>query len=90
MRIDLFLKVTGLLKTRSIAAKAISSGAVDLNGSPVKASAAVEIGSVIGLTKPDGERITIKVLVVPATKNVSRKDRTALYDIIHREEQGCL
>lgn len=88
MRIDLFLKVAGLLKTRSIASKAISAGAVELNGSSVKASATVETGAVIGLTKPDGSRITIKVLVVPVTKNVSRKERSTLFDIVREEEQG--
>ncbi|MCD4706191.1 MAG: RNA-binding S4 domain-containing protein [Candidatus Sabulitectum sp.] len=89
MRIDLFLKVTGLLKTRSIASKAIGAGAVELNGSRAKASSTVETGAVIGLIKPDGSRITIKVLIVPTSKNVSRKDRSSLYDVAGREEQGC-
>ncbi len=88
MRIDLFLKVTGLLKTRSIASKAIGAGAVELNGSRAKASSAVETGSVISLIKPDGSRTTIKVLVVPAGKNVSRKDRSSLYSVIN-EEAPC-
>ena len=90
MRIDLFLKVAGLLKTRSIASKAVKSGAVDLNSSAAKASSAVEPGSVISLIKPDGSRITLKVLIVPATKNVSRKERSSLYEVIGKEEQDCL
>lgn len=90
MRIDLFLKVTGLLKTRSIAGKAIGSGAVELNGNRAKASSSVEAGSVIGLVKPDGSRITIRVLTVPSSKNVSRKDRSSLYEVLSREEQSCL
>lgn len=90
MRIDLFLKVTGLLKTRSIASKAIKAGAVELNGSAAKASSVVEAGAVISLVKPDGSRITLKVLVVPASKNVSRKDRGSLFNVIGGEEKGCL
>lgn len=90
MRIDLFLKVTGLLKTRSIAGKAIGSGAVELNGIKAKASSSVETGSVISLIKPDGSRLTVRVLTVPSSKNVSRKDRSSLYDVLNREEQGCL
>ena len=86
MRIDLFLKVAGLLKTRSIASKAIGAGAVDLNGSRAKSSSAVEAGSVISLIKPDGNRITIKVLFVPTSKNVSRKDRDSLFDVLGVEE----
>jgi ribosomal 50S subunit-recycling heat shock protein len=90
MRIDLFLKVSGLLRTRSIAAKAIGSGAVVLNGARAKASSLVEPGSVIDFVKPDGSRITLKVLVVPATRNVSRKDRSSLYSVLHREDSACL
>lgn len=89
MRIDLFLKVSGLLKTRSIAGKAIGSGAVSMNGSRVKSSAAVEVGAVIGLVKPDGENIVIRVLQVPLNSNVSRKERTSLYEIMERGEPDC-
>jgi ribosomal 50S subunit-recycling heat shock protein len=88
MRIDLYLKVTGLLKTRSIAAKAIDAGAVLQNGSVVKASSSVEAGSLISLIRPDGTRVTVKVLMVPETKNVSRKDRGSLYEMVEGEEQG--
>ena len=38
MRIDLFLKVSGLLKTRSLASRAIDSGSVTLDGTVAKAS----------------------------------------------------
>ncbi len=86
MRIDLFLKVTGLLKTRTIAAKAITAGAVEVNGSKTKASSSVEEGAVISLIKPDGSRIKIKILQIPSSKNVSRKDRTSLYEVIGQEE----
>lgn len=90
MRIDLFLKVAGLLKTRSIASRAISSGAVQLNGSRAKASAVVETGALIRLIVPDGSTVTLKVLDVPQSKNVSRKDRGSLYEIIERREPDCL
>ncbi len=86
MRIDLFLKVSGLLKTRSIASKAIRAGAVELDGVRAVASSSVKTGSVISLIKPDGSRNIIQVLVVPTSKNVSRKDRSSLYEVINGEE----
>ena len=86
MRIDLFLKVTGLLKTRSIASKAITSGAVELNGIRAKSSSTVTVGSQISLIKPDGNRMTIMVIEVPTSKNVSRKDRGSLYDVVGGDE----
>jgi ribosomal 50S subunit-recycling heat shock protein len=85
MRIDLFLKVSGLLKTRSIASRAIGSGAVKLNGARAKASSSVEEGSVIELVRPDGTQQTLKVLVVPENANVSGKDRKSLYSVMNRE-----
>lgn len=89
MRIDLFLKVSGLLKTRSIAGKAIASGAVSMNNSRVKASSAVEEGALISFVKPDGEKLVVKILQIPSTTNVSRKARTSLYEIIERGEPDC-
>lgn len=86
MRIDLFLKVSGLLKTRSIASKAIRAGAVELDGVRAVASSSVKTGSVISMIKPDGSRNIIQVLVVPTSKNVSRKDRSFLYEVINGEE----
>jgi ribosomal 50S subunit-recycling heat shock protein len=89
MRIDLFLKTAGLLKTRSIAGKAISSGAVKINGKAAKASTAVEEGSVVSLVRPDGETITLRVILVPETKNVSRKQRADLYEILESDKTNC-
>ncbi len=89
MRIDLYLKVTGLLKTRSIAGKAISSGSVVLDGRKAKASSAVLPGSVIDLVKPDGTSVTVEVLEIPKGKNVSRAARKELYRVVS-EEDDCL
>jgi ribosomal 50S subunit-recycling heat shock protein len=90
MRIDLFLKVSGLLKTRSIAGKAIGSGAVSIDGELVKPSTQVESGALIDLIKPDGDRVLVRVLKVPETSSVSKKDRSALIEMIERREPDCL
>ena len=84
MRIDLFIKVAGLLKTRSIAGRAISSGSVLRDGKPAKASHSVTEGSIIRLIKPDGTVIEVEVLQIPSGKNVSRSGRKELY----REIEG--
>lgn len=90
MRIDLFLKVSGLLKTRSIAGKAIASGAVSVDGAAVKPSTHVEAGNLIDLVKPDGSRILVKVLKVPETSSVSKKDRPELIEVHERRGPDCL
>ena len=89
MRIDLFLKVTGLLKTRSLAAKAITAGAVRQNDESVKTSTTVTPGAILSIIKPTGQKITVKILAIPPSKNVSRKDRLSFYEIIRVEEPDC-
>ncbi len=89
MRIDLFLKVTGLLKTRSLAAKAITAGTVFQGGESVKSSTAVISGSILTMIKPTGQKLTVKILAVPLSKNVSKKDRLSFYEVICVEEPDC-
>ena len=56
MRIDKYLKVSRLIKRRTIANEACTAGRVLVNGKPVKASADVSVGDVIEIlfgTKSD-------------------------------------
>ncbi len=47
MRLDKFLKVSRLIKRRTVANEACDAGRVMLNGTPAKASAKVKQGDVI-------------------------------------------
>jgi len=47
MRLDKFLKVSRLIKRRTIANEACDAGRVTINGKPAKASASVKEGDVI-------------------------------------------
>ncbi len=82
MRIDLFLKLSGLVKTRSIAEKACDAGAVTINGRAAKSASRIGPGSVVSLARPDGGIITISVNEVPQSKSVSRADRARLYSVL--------
>ncbi len=75
LRIDLFLSLTGVFKTRSVAGKACRTGHVTLNGRRAKPSMEVRQGNVIGSVRPDATPLTVRVLAVPASKQVSKKDR---------------
>ena len=55
MRIDKYLKVSRLIKRRSVANEACDSGRISVNGRPVKASYDVKVGDVIEIKL--GERI---------------------------------
>lgn len=47
MRLDKFLKVSRLIKRRTIANEACDAGRVTINGKPSKASANVKVGDII-------------------------------------------
>lgn len=47
MRLDKYLKVSRLIKRRTVANEACGAGRVSINGKPAKASAEVKIGDVL-------------------------------------------
>lgn len=47
MRLDKFLKVSRLIKRRTVANEACDAGRVMLNGKPAKASVQVKVGDII-------------------------------------------
>lgn len=47
MRLDKFLKVSRLIKRRTVANEACDAGRVSVNGKPAKASVNVKVGDVI-------------------------------------------
>ncbi|MBR1634800.1 MAG: RNA-binding S4 domain-containing protein [Lachnospiraceae bacterium] len=79
MRIDKFLKVSRLIKRRTVAAEACEAGRVQVNGNVVKPSAKVKVGDVIEIAF--GDRI-VKAEVL-ALKETTKKDEAAeLYKVL--------
>lgn len=79
MRIDKFLKVSRLIKRRTIANEACDSGRVTVNGKLAKASYDVSVGDIIEIKL--GERI-IKVRVEDISEHVLKGDASKLYTVI--------
>ncbi len=50
MRLDKFLKVSRLIKRRTVANEACDAGRVSVNGKPAKASLDVKVGDVIEIS----------------------------------------
>ena len=76
MRLDKWLKVSRLIKRRSVANDACDNARVSANGRPVKASYDVKVGDVLELRF--GERcVRVEVLVV--TEHAGKADAGALY-----------
>ena len=76
MRLDKWLKVSRLIKRRTVANEACDNGLVSLNGRPARASSEVKAGDVIALSLGQ-RRLTVEVLAV--AEAVGKADAGALY-----------
>jgi len=77
MRLDKWLKVSRLIKRRTVANEAADAGKVTANGRPVKASYEVKEGDLLTLTF--GERTT-KVKVLSVKEIVGKADAAGMYE----------
>ena len=80
MRLDKFLKVSRLIKRRTVANTVSDMGRVLVNGNPAKPAKQLKVGDVIEIEYSN--RIEkVEVLIIP-TGNVSVQDAGNLYKII--------
>ena len=76
MRLDKYLKVSRLIKRRTVANEACDNERVSVNGKVARASYEVKVGDVIAIRF--GER-TLSVEVVSVQENAGKADAAALY-----------
>ena len=76
MRLDKYLKVSRLIKRRTVANEACDAGRVAANGRPVKASYDVKVGDILEIKF--GEK-TVKLEVLVVADNVGKNDAAAMY-----------
>jgi len=76
MRIDKFLKVSRLIKRRTVANEACNGARVSVNGRAVKASYDVKPGDVVEVRF--GQR-TVKVEVLSVSEHTTKSDAPAMY-----------
>ena len=76
MRLDKYLKVSRLIKRRTVANEACDGGRVTLNGKVAKAGAEVKPGDVIELSF--GQR-SLRVEVVSVSEIAAKADAPAMY-----------
>jgi len=76
MRLDKYLKVSRLIKRRTVANEACDNGRISVNGRVVKASYEVMVGDRIEIAM--GPR-TVAVEVVQVADNVRKDDAGAMY-----------
>ena len=76
MRLDKYLKVSRLIKRRTIANEACDNGSISVNGRVVKARYEVKVGDRLEISM--GPR-TVSVEVVQVADNVKKDDAGMMY-----------
>ncbi len=79
MRLDKFLKVSRIIKRRTVANDACDAEKVSVNGKPARASYEVKIGDIIEISmgaKP------VKVRVLDVKECTRKEDAPALYEVL--------
>ena len=80
MRLDKFLKVSRIIKRRTVANNACDSEHVKVNGRDAKASYDVKIGDIIEVAF--GERV-LKIRVKDIKEHTLKNDASELYEVLN-------
>lgn len=79
MRLDKFLKLSGLVKRRTVAQEMIDVGAVRLNGRDAKPSSSVTGGDEVDIAYP---RRILKVKVLHSDEKELKRRRAPAYELL--------
>ena len=79
MRLDKYLKVSRIIKRRTIANEACDAGRVSVNGRPVRASYDGQLGDILEISF--GTR-TVKAEVLSVIEVIRKDDAAMMYKII--------
>jgi len=79
LRLDKFLKLSRLIKRRTVAKELCSQGWVEINGRTAKPGNNVKIGDIITLHMGDK---TVRVKVKKLLQNVKKNEAPTMYEIV--------
>lgn len=79
MRLDKFLKVSRILKRRTVAAEAASSGKVQVNGREAKPGTKLKIGDKVSIEFGSS---TLRFRVLDLNEKASKAEAGLMYEII--------
>ncbi|MDE7168021.1 MAG: RNA-binding S4 domain-containing protein [Clostridia bacterium] len=83
MRIDKFLKVSRILKRRTLAQQACDKGKVIVNGKEVKPAKQIKIGDEVELQFTGG---AVKFRILNIKETVKKDEASTLYEILSEDE----
>ena len=79
MRIDKFLKVSRILKRRTVAQEACGEDKVLINGKAAKAGSKIKIGDIVEVLYSTG---FLKFRVLNIKETLKKEDASSLYEVI--------
>lgn len=80
MRIDKFLKVSRILKRRTLAQEACDKGKVSVNGKEVKPAHRIKVGDVVEISYVSGG---VKFIIKDVKETVKKDEAASLYEIVN-------
>lgn len=81
MRIDKFLKVSRIIKRRTVANEACDAGRVIVNGRPVKACYDIKVNDIVEISLGNRQ---IKFKVINVLENPKKDEADSLYEMIEQ------
>ena len=79
VRLDIWLDVACVFRTRSEAQKACRNSKVDVNGQPAKPNRHLRVGDELEISRPFGRKQILKVVAL-AERHIAKADARKLYE----------
>lgn len=79
MRVDKFLKISRIIKRRTVAKEACDTDRITINGKPAKPGAEVKVGDIIVVRFGNSET---KAKIISLDERVSKQAASEMYEII--------
>ena len=83
MRLDKYLKVSRIIKRRTVAKEACEGGRVSINGKIAKPGTEVKEGDIIEIQYASK---SLKAKIINVTEHVKKENAQGMYEIISGEE----
>ncbi len=85
MRLDKFLKVSRLIRRRSVAKSVVDEGRCQVNGRPAKPSTLVAVGDRVRLSLPRGD---LDIIIRGVRDSVPAAQASDLYEVVGAPPAG--
>lgn len=79
MRLDKYLKISRIIKRRTVANEACDGGRISVNGKVARASYAVKVGDIIEIAFGTHD---LKAEILSVTENARKEEASSMYRII--------